>query len=43
MKEFYTSPEIEILYVSEDIITASPVGEFKVDDPYSGFPDITIP
>lgn len=42
MKEFYTSPEIEILYVSEDIITTSPVGEFKVNDPYTGLPEIEM-
>ena len=42
MKEFYTSPEIEILYVSEDIITSSPVGEFKVNDPYTDLPEIKM-
>ena len=42
MKEFYTSPEIEILYVSEDIITTSPVGVHKVDNAYDLFPDIDM-
>ena len=42
MKEFYTSPEIEILYVSEDIITTSSVGEFKVNAPYTDLPEIEM-
>ncbi len=34
MKKLYTSPEIEKICVSEDIITTSgPIGEYDVNDP----------
>ncbi len=45
MRNTYSSPEIEILYVSEDIITASfggttaPLGEHREDNPFE-LPDV---
>ncbi len=39
MRNTYTSPEIEILYVSEDIITTS--GEYRLDSKHE-LPDILL-
>ncbi len=48
MRNTYKSPEIEILYISEDIITESngssePLnGSYTNPDAYEGFPDMPI-
>ncbi len=34
MRQTYSSPEIEVIKMSEDIITTSgPVGEYNINDP----------